>query len=196
MENFMLKSTSNTEIINKKYEIDKKNIEERYKLELRELRNKYINDLNMEALYSKDVDNKKDEIINLYCDGACPGNGKRGAIGGAGAVAYNSNGETVKEFIEKVVGDKVTNNIAEYKSLIIGLRGCLNIGASSIKVHMDSKLVVEQIRGNYKVKDPILADLHRECKILQSKFRRFSIVHVYRNMNSRADFLANEGLRI
>jgi ribonuclease HI len=84
-----------------------------------------------------------------------------------------------------------TNNQAEYLALIEGLKVVEPWKPDRLEVFLDSKLVVEQVKGNYKVKNPQLQGLIRQAQELLSRFPDREIKHVEREKNSRADYLAN-----
>ena len=130
---------------------------------------------------------------NLYTDGACKGNGKQKSLSGAGAVLFDEENKVIGEF-KKFLGYGKTNNIAEYEALILGLKEALNMNIKNINVYVDSKLLTEQVRGNYKVKNVGLKPLFEEVKNLKSRFDKFRITHVLRHLNSHADKLANEAI--
>jgi probable phosphoglycerate mutase len=84
-----------------------------------------------------------------------------------------------------------TNNEAEYEALIEGLKAVGEWQPDRLEVYLDSKLVVEQINGGYRVKKPELLPLHRRAKELLDGFREVVISHVEREKNRGADALAN-----
>jgi ribonuclease HI len=84
--------------------------------------------------------------------------------------------------------------VAEYQALIDGLQYCNDNNIQSARFYLDSKLVVEQIVGNFKVKSEHLKELHGRAKALIFKIENFTIEHVYRENNKRADELANLAL--
>lgn len=84
-----------------------------------------------------------------------------------------------------------TNNEAEYHAIIEGLKAVSDWKPDRLEVFLDSKLVVEQLKGNYRVKEPRLQPLHREAKELLARFGAVSISHVERERNKGADALAN-----
>lgn len=127
-------------------------------------------------------------MITIYIDGACRGN--PGPCG-IGAIAKDGN-KTVFE-ISEYIGN-ATNNIAEYFALIRALEEILIKGIKRCIFICDSQLVVEQINGNYKVKDETLKILHRHAKKLIAKLDEFSIKHAERSANKTADKLANQGI--
>jgi ribonuclease HI len=127
----------------------------------------------------------------LYFDGCCKGNP---GVGGAGAVIYHHGNEIWGKSL--YVGEKTTNNIAEYTGLIFGLDAAVEMGIKTLVVKGDSQLVIKQMRGEYQVKSENLVPLFTEAKKLAAKIDEISFVHVYRNENKRADELSNHGLDI
>jgi ribonuclease HI len=87
-----------------------------------------------------------------------------------------------------------TNNFAEYQALIAALEYAVEHGPRALKVISDSELLVRQIKGIYKVKDPTLHDLHARASQLISKLDWFDIEHVLRGHNREADELANQAM--
>ena len=86
---------------------------------------------------------------------------------------------------------ETTNNVAEYSALIFGLKEAERQGAEELLVRMDSQLVVRQIEGVYRVKEPTLQKLHEQALTLLKNFRSFRIEHIPREENAEADKLAN-----
>lgn len=128
-------------------------------------------------------------MFNLYTDGACRGNP---GYGGAGAVLVDENGNVV-ESVKKFLG-LCTNNVAEYKALILGLEEALKQNCSQVHIFLDSELLVRQINGVYKVKDETLKVLMRELKVLLTSLDEYTVEHIGRNKNRLADRLANEAI--
>jgi broad specificity phosphatase PhoE/ribonuclease HI len=87
-----------------------------------------------------------------------------------------------------------TNNVAEYRGLIAGLEEARRLGADEVAVSMDSKLIVEQMTGRWKVKHPGLAELHQQARALASTFASVSYSWIPRERNTHADRLANEAM--
>lgn len=87
-----------------------------------------------------------------------------------------------------------TNNVAEWRGVIEALKLAQRLGAEQVDMLLDSKLIVEQLAGRWRVKDAKLAPLHAEAKAMLGGFRRWSATHVPRAQNSTADRLANEAL--
>ena len=87
-----------------------------------------------------------------------------------------------------------TNNVAEYRGLIAGLEAAASLAVVDVAVSMDSKLVVEQMSGRWRVKHPDLIPLHRQATELAAGFDRVSYSWIPRAKNSHADRLANEAM--
>lgn len=127
----------------------------------------------------------------LYFDGCSKGNpGKAGA----GYVIYKNDEEIVSNSI--YVGDKETNNKAEYTGLLEGIRCAVANHITCLHVKGDSKLVIKQIQGEYKVKSENIQSIYRETKQLCEQFSHITFEHVYRKDNQRADHLANLALEL
>ena len=142
-------------------------------------------------------------IYKLFFDGCSKGNpGKAGA----GAVLYLHNLEILEIWAEsKYVGDHITNNVAEYTGLIIGLERLnhdqdsklfVNVESSTLTIIGDSLLVIKQMQGKYVVKSPALIPLYEKAKALVASLKVGNIMyaHVLRDENKRADLLSNLGL--
>ena len=121
--------------------------------------------------------------------------GSRGNPGpaGYGAVVFSEDRASVLAESKAGIG-RATNNVAEYRGLIAGLEAATNLGATEVAVAMDSKLVVEQMAGRWKVKHPDLIALHREARSLAARFDKISYRWIPRDKNSHADRLANEAM--
>jgi ribonuclease H / adenosylcobalamin/alpha-ribazole phosphatase len=121
--------------------------------------------------------------------------GSRGNPGpaGYGAVVWDADRANVLAESKQAIGH-ATNNVAEYRALIAGLDDAARLGASDAAVYMDSKLVVEQMSGRWKVKHPDLAQLHAQARTLASRFARISYAWIPRERNKHADRLANEAM--
>ncbi len=125
----------------------------------------------------------------IHADGASRGNPGEA---GAGAVISDSRGRTLKEV--KCFLGMTSNNVAEYRALILALEKALELGARSITVLLDSELVVRQIRGEYRVREPHLKVLHQKAQEVLNQFSQYSILYIPREENRRADQLANEAI--
>jgi broad specificity phosphatase PhoE/ribonuclease HI len=121
--------------------------------------------------------------------------GSRGNPGpaGYGSVVWTADRSTVLAESKQAIG-RATNNVAEYRGLIGGLEEAAKLKATEVAVSMDSKLVVEQMSGRWRVKHPDLAELHARARALASRFERVSYTWVPRAENSYADRLANEAM--
>ena len=87
-----------------------------------------------------------------------------------------------------------TNNVAEYRAAIAGLQRALDLGARVVLLRADSRLLIEQLAGRFRVKNPTLIRLHQEVRELLRSFRRVDFEHVPRELNRAADRLANRGV--
>ena len=125
----------------------------------------------------------------LYADGAARGNP---GPAGAGAVLMDGDGHVLAE-LTKSLGH-ATNNVAEYTALIIGLEEAKRRGVDDIDVRMDSKLIVEQMNGRWKIKHPNMKPLAVRAGELWSTFPHRSISHVPREENTIADALSNKAI--
>jgi ribonuclease H / adenosylcobalamin/alpha-ribazole phosphatase len=121
--------------------------------------------------------------------------GSRGNPGpaGFGSVVWSEDHSTILAEIKEAIGI-ATNNVAEYRGLIAGLTEAARLGATEVDARLDSKLVVEQMSGRWKVRHPDIAGLHGEAGRLASGFERVSFTWVPRENNSHADRLANEAM--
>ena len=138
-------------------------------------------------LYSRLVEIHRD--WTLRCDGGSRGNPGPGA---AAYALYDDEGREVEargEFL-----GAVTNNVAEYRALLAGLEASRRRGLKSLVVCLDSELVVRQMRGEYRVKNPGLKPLHAAAAKVAGAFERIRFKEVPREENARADRLVNETL--
>jgi ribonuclease HI len=87
-----------------------------------------------------------------------------------------------------------TNNVAEYTAAIRGLERARDLGATEVWLRSDSRLMIEQLSGRFKVKNPTLQRLHRQARSLAEAFARVGFEHVPREQNADADRLANRGV--
>ncbi|KAJ0446929.1 putative ribonuclease H [Helianthus annuus] len=138
----------------------------------------------LEQLTSQAVTNTRTCILEF--DGASKGNPGQA---GAGAVLRTDDGNLICRLREGL--GIATNNVAEYRAVILGLRYALSKGFTSIRVLGDSKLVCMQVQGLWKVKNQNISKLYEEAKKLKDKFLCFQIDHVLRDLNSDADTQAN-----
>ncbi len=125
----------------------------------------------------------------LHTDGGARGNP---GPAGIGTVLESPEGEVIEE-IGKGIG-WATNNVAEYQGLIEGLLSARRHGVANLDVFMDSTLVIEQMKGNFKVKHPGLQPLYAKARKLAREFDRINFKAVPRAQNKRADRLSNQGM--
>ncbi len=125
----------------------------------------------------------------VHTDGAARGNPGPAAIG---VVIEDEEGRTVYE-ASRALGVR-TNNEAEYLALITALEYLKDVRPAEVEFRLDSELVVKQIGGQYKVKEPRLQALHGQVIMLLNAVKKFRFRHVRREQNARADELANEAL--
>jgi ribonuclease HI len=121
--------------------------------------------------------------------------GSRGNPGPAGYGAVVLDPVTEEVLAERAEGLGVTtNNVAEYQGLIAGLRAAIELGATDVEVRMDSKLVVEQMSGRWKIKHPAMQPLAKEAGGLVEEIGAVRFGWIPRARNSRADALANQAM--
>lgn len=125
----------------------------------------------------------------VHTDGAARGNP---GPAGIGAAMTSADGDTIATVAEGI--GIATNNQAEYLATLAGLRLAADHGARRVTVRTDSRLLVEQMNGRFKVKNPTLQRLHQEVRELARGFDRVEYEHVPREENAAADALANEGV--
>lgn len=127
--------------------------------------------------------------ITVHFDGGSRGNPGPAA---AAAVAYDADGEELTDRVA-LVGE-VTNNVAEYRALLLAVSLATDLEADEVEFVGDSQLIVRQITGEYKVKKADLKPLHAEAKAALTALPKWSITDVRRESNERADELLNEAL--
>ena len=104
----------------------------------------------------------------------------------------DEDGEVVAEIAEGI--GVATNNVAEYTAAIRGLERVRELGATHVLLRSDSRLLIEQLAGRWKVKNPTLQRLHHEARSLTMEFEEVRFEHVRRESNVEADVLANRGV--
>jgi ribonuclease HI len=127
-------------------------------------------------------ENVKQERVKLYTDGGSRGN--PGPSASAFVICNMDNNVVEKSGYYLGV---TTNNQAEYQALLRGLQRLGEIGTEEVDIYMDSELIVNQILGKYKIKNPELKPYFDEIKELLNSFKNYSITHVPRAMNAEAD---------
>jgi ribonuclease HI len=129
--------------------------------------------------------------LTVNVDGGARGNPGPAAIA---AVVQDAQGAVLEEHGERI--GRATNNVAEYKALLLGIGMAARLGAGELELVGDSELVVKQVKGEYKVKDATMRELHAEVKTALRDFDSWSIRHVRREHNAEADRLVNEVLDV
>lgn len=124
----------------------------------------------------------------LYFDGASRGNPGESAIGWV----LVGDGGILAEDGQKI--GRATNNQAEYEALIAGLEAARKFGVQSLTIHGDSELIIKQLSGEYQTRNPALKERRVKARELLTEFDRWELSHVPREVNDRADGLANEAL--
>ena len=127
--------------------------------------------------------------LTVNVDGGARGNPGPAAVG---VVVRNGDGAVLEERAERI--GEATNNVAEYKALLLGIELAAAHGAGAVELVGDSELIVRQVEGRYKVKDATLRGLHEEVKRALEGFEGWTIRHVRREGNADADRLVNEAL--
>ena len=127
-------------------------------------------------------------MITAYIDG--------GARGNPGAAGYGVHIERTDGSVVELHGGLgiATNNVAEYNGLLAALKWAVDNGVEVVKIKADSELLVKQMRGEYKVKNPGLQPLVARARILVGQLDRVTFEHVRREHNKNADRLSNLGM--
>jgi ribonuclease HI len=127
--------------------------------------------------------------LTVNVDGGARGNPGPAAVG---VVVRDGGGEVLEERGERI--GEATNNVAEYRALLLGLELARRHGATELELIGDSELVVRQVEGRYKVKNAGMKELHEQVKAALRGFDSWSIRHVRREQNADADRLVNQAL--
>lgn len=129
----------------------------------------------------------REVVVNT--DGGARGNPGPAAIG---VVIAAPDGRVLTEISEAL--GVATNNVAEYTAVVRALEKSAELGARIVRLRSDSLLLIEQINGNFKVKNPTLRVLHQKVRAAAKSFETVSFEHVRRERNVAADALVNEAL--
>jgi len=127
--------------------------------------------------------------LDIYIDGASKGNPGHAGIG----VIICQDGN-ILENISHYIG-QATNNIAEYTAFLYALQEALMLQAERIRINTDSELLYRQIRREYKVKNPAIANLYMQATRMLSAFKDAQIRHIPRTENRGADKLATKAIK-
>lgn len=128
-------------------------------------------------------------LVIAYIDGGARGNP---GPAGFGVRIEQADGALVEEFAEAI--GHATNNVAEYRGLLAALEWAKTRGHRALHVRSDSLLLVQQMLGNYKVKNAGLQPLHAKARLLANEIGRVTFEHVGRAHNAHADRLANTAM--
>jgi ribonuclease HI len=126
-------------------------------------------------------------VVNV--DGGSRGNPGQAAIA---AVVSTPEGEVVEERGERI--GVATNNVAEYRALLLGIERARALGANEVELIGDSQLIVRQVNGQYRVKDAALRELNVEVMRALRQFESWTVRDVRRELNAEADRLVNQVL--
>lgn len=148
-----------------------------------------LTDKSISKTQLNDVNKTPDDAVVIYSDGGSRGNPGPSA---AGFVVLNSRQEVIDEGGEYL--GITTNNQAEYQGVRIGLEKALELGYKKVDFKVDSMLVVNQMKGLYKIKNRELWPIHERIRILMQKFDRVTFTHVNRQFNQLADGMVNKTL--
>lgn len=131
------------------------------------------------------------KLLVINTDGGARGNP---GPAGIGLVIKDESGELV--YSHGAYIGETTNNVAEYSALIKALEESVNLGGTSLRIQMDSELIVKQMQGVYKIKEPTLQELAAKVIALLKKFDHYTFVHVRREFNKEADAMVNQALDV
>jgi len=127
--------------------------------------------------------------VVVHVDGGARGNPGPAA---AACVITSADGASLGEHAQLL--GRTTNNVAEYRALLLGLERALELGANEVEVIGDSELIAKQVRGEYKVKNADMRELHAQAMSALRSFERWQIRTVPRAQNADADALVNAAL--
>lgn len=132
---------------------------------------------------------KSHKKLWLSTDGGARGNP---GPAGLGLVIKDEQGNIVLEHGQYL--GETTNNVAEYSALISALKFAKSFGATEVVIQMDSELIVKQMTGEYKIKQPHLQDLAGQVEVLLKQFDKYEFIHVLRAYNKEADKMVNKAI--
>ncbi len=128
-------------------------------------------------------------VMTVHTDGACRGNPGPSSVG---VVFAQRKGELLAEHGEAI--GRATNNVAEYRAVVMALEHCRRWQVERVHLFMDSELIVRQLNGTYRVKSPDLRPLYQQVVFLSRDLKEFRVQHVKRALNAHADAVANRAL--
>jgi len=144
------------------------------------------------SLFAKSPPGTGIDEVWVYTDGGARGNPGPAAIG---AVVLDASTDPPRRLavVSRRIG-VATNNVAEYEAVIAGLQAVAELGARVVRVRADSMLVVQQLKGTWKVKNPNLRELRERALRQLDRFAEVDVEHVPREHNADADALVNAAL--
>ena len=148
-----------------------------------------LTDSSIKDVHTSDANKTADDAIVIFSDGGSRGNPGPSA---AGYVMFNSRQEAIAEGGEYL--GITNNNLAEYHGVRLGLEKAIELGYRKVSFKLDSMLVVNQMRGQYKIKNRELWPIHERIRALMTQFDRVSFTHVNRKFNQLADGMVNKTL--
>lgn len=148
-----------------------------------------LTDQTLAKVQKNDEKNTSSDVITIYSDGGSRGNPGPSA---AGFVVLNNQQQVISEGGEYL--GITTNNQAEYQGVRIGLEEAQKLGYKKVDFKLDSMLVVNQMKGYYKIKNRELWPIHERIRLLMTKFDRVTFTHVPRQFNQLADGMVNKTL--
>ena len=169
-------------------EIQHENITDLTNLLLGIVHQEYVTDISANIVSNNDDKNTSKSVI-IYSDGGSRGNPGPSA---AGYVIIDASQEVVSQGGEYL--GVTTNNQAEYHGLRLGLEKAIELGYKNIDFRLDSMLVVNQMKGIYKIKNRELWPIHERIRTLLMEFDKVSFSHVRREFNQLADGMVNRTL--
>jgi ribonuclease HI len=132
------------------------------------------------------------DVVVVFSDGGARGNPGPAAIG-AVVLDPATTPPTRLAIVSERIGS-TTNNVAEYRAVIEGLRAARRFPSRAVRVRADSKLVIEQLAGRWRVRQAHLVPLHAEARALLASYEAVDLAHVPREQNTDADALVNAAL--
>ena len=153
------------------------------------IKQEYLTDETIEKTQLNDVNKSSDNAIVIYSDGGSRGNPGPSA---AGYVVLNVQQEVIAEGGEYL--GITTNNQAEYQGVRLGLEKAIELGYKKVDFKLDSMLVVNQMKGYYKIKNRELWPINERIRTLMTNFDRVTFTHVNRQFNQLADGMVNKTL--
>lgn len=153
------------------------------------IQQEHLTDKSISKTQLNDVNKSSDDAIVIYSDGGSRGNPGPSA---AGFVILNSRQEVIAEGGEYL--GITTNNQAEYQGVRLGLEKAIELKFKKVDFKLDSMLVVNQMKGYYKIKNRELWPIHERIRALMEKFDRVTFTHVNRQFNQLADGMVNKTL--